>query len=114
MEGYRFWLTAKKKEVPKKLKQALQQVGELNRATMGVISTKTQLQEMICSVLQSQDTMAERARNANCEYLDWIRIQGNLRENIEKISLVKKLLKKYAEEANNVLSEMSKSANLTA
>ncbi|XP_060108525.1 uncharacterized protein LOC132581335 [Heteronotia binoei] len=113
MEGYRFWLTAKKKEVPKKLKLALQQVGELNRATIGVMSTKTQLQEMICSVLQSQDKMAERARDANFEYLDWIRLQGNLRENIEKINLVKKHSKKYVEEANNVLSEMSKSANLT-
>ncbi|XP_015276920.1 PREDICTED: uncharacterized protein LOC107119010 [Gekko japonicus] len=113
MEGYRFWLTAKRKEVPKKLKQALQQVGELNRATIGVLSTKTQLQEMICSVLQRQDKMAERARDENCEYLDWIRLQGNLRENIEKINLVKKHSKKYVEEANHVLSEMSKSADLT-
>ncbi|XP_077184456.1 uncharacterized protein LOC143833034 [Paroedura picta] len=113
MEGYKFWLTAKKKEVPKKLKQALWQVEELNRATMGIISTKTQLQEMICSVLQSQDKMAERTRDENCEYLDWIRLQGNLRENMEKINLIKKYSKKYVEEANNVLSEMSKSANLT-
>ncbi|XP_054834407.1 uncharacterized protein LOC129329037 [Eublepharis macularius] len=113
MEGYRFWLTAKKTEVPEKLEQAVRQVGELNRATIGVISTEIQLQEMICSVLRRQDTMMEKAREANPEYLDWIRIQGNLRENIEKISLVKQHSKKYVDEANNVLREMSKSANLT-
>uniref|UniRef100_A0ACB8ELA3 Uncharacterized protein n=2 Tax=Sphaerodactylus townsendi TaxID=933632 RepID=A0ACB8ELA3_9SAUR len=113
MEGYRFWLTTKKKEVPEKLEQALRQVGELNRATIGVISTETQLQEMICSVLQSQDKMEERVKDANLEYLDWIRLHGNLRENIDKISLVKQQSKKYVEEANIVLSEMSKSANLT-
>ncbi|XP_053145141.1 uncharacterized protein LOC128342175 [Hemicordylus capensis] len=113
MEGYRFWLEVKEKEIPEKLKKAQQQVGELNLATKGVISTATQLEEMLHSVLQDQDDMVKRVQTANPAHLDWIRIKGNLRENIEKINLATQLSRQYKEEANSVLTEMSKSASLT-
>lgn len=113
MEGYRFWLTVREKEFPEKLSQAEQQVQELDRATKGVISTKTKLQEMISCVLQSQDKMVEKVKVANIEYLDFIRLEGNLRENLEKMRLAKQLSKQYVEEANNVLREMSKSVSLS-
>ncbi|XP_061477765.1 uncharacterized protein LOC133382115 isoform X2 [Rhineura floridana] len=113
MEGYRFWLDSREKDVPEKLEWAQQQVGELNRATKGVISTETKLQEMISLVLQSQEMLVERVKVTNPEYLDQIRLERNLRENIEKISLAKQFSKQYREEANSVLVEISKSANLT-
>ncbi|KAJ6658506.1 hypothetical protein lerEdw1_020061 [Lerista edwardsae] len=113
MEGYRFWLTVKDEEVPEKLNQAEQQVRELDRATKGVISRETKLQEMISSVLQSQEEMVEKVKVANSEYLNFIRLEGNLRENLEKISLAKQLSKQYVEEAKDVLKEISKSASLT-
>ncbi|CAI5765710.1 Hypothetical predicted protein [Podarcis lilfordi] len=113
MEGYRFWLDAKEEKVPEKLEWAKQQVGELNRATKGVISMETKLQEMISSVLQNQEPLVERVKVANSEYLDRIRLEGNLRENIEKTSRAKQFSKEFREEANSVLREMSKSAGLT-
>ncbi|XP_062977552.1 uncharacterized protein LOC134395323 [Elgaria multicarinata webbii] len=113
MEGYRFWLSAREKEVPEKLERVHKQVGELNRATKGVISMGTKLQEMICLVLQSQDNLMETVKLTNPEHLEWIRLEGNLRENIKKTRLAKEFSKQYIEEANHVLTEMSKSANLT-
>ncbi|XP_060620206.2 uncharacterized protein [Anolis sagrei] len=114
MEGYRFGLNVGDKEIPEQLKQAQEQVGELNRATIGIISSHTKLQEMIHSVLQSQDKLRERIKVTNSEHLDWIRLEGNLTENIEKIRLAEQFSKQYKEEANGVLREMSKSAGLAS
>ncbi|KAH0629333.1 hypothetical protein JD844_011328 [Phrynosoma platyrhinos] len=114
MEGYRFGLDVREKEVPEKLKQAQQQVGKLNHATIGIISSHTKLQEMIHSVLQSQDKLREKVKVTNSEHLDWIRLDGNLTENIEKIRLAEQFSKQYKEEANGVLREMSKSGGLAS
>uniref|UniRef100_A0A6J0TEN6 Uncharacterized protein n=1 Tax=Pogona vitticeps TaxID=103695 RepID=A0A6J0TEN6_9SAUR len=113
MEGYRFWLAMRQKDVPEKLKWAQQQVGELNRATLGVISVETKLQEMIQSVLQSQDKLMEKVKAANPEYLDQIRVEGNLQENIQEMCLAQQFSKQYTEEAKNVLKEMSNSVGFT-
>ncbi|KAF7236412.1 Mitotic chromosome and X-chromosome-associated protein mix-1 [Varanus komodoensis] len=113
MEGYKFWLSSRENEVPEKLEWVQKQVEELNRTTKGVIRMGTKLQEMICLVLQSQDKLAEKVKLKNPEYLDSIRLEGNLRENIEKTCLAKQFSKQYMEEANSVLTEMSKSASLT-
>ncbi|KAM6475363.1 uncharacterized protein PHA67_007570 isoform 1-T1 [Liasis olivaceus] len=111
MEGYRFWLDVGAKEVPEKLKQTQQQVGKLNFATKGIVSTT--VQEMIHSIHQSQDNLIEKVRNSSPEYLDWIRLENNLKENIEKINQAQKFSEQYKEEANCVLMDMAKSANLT-
>lgn len=113
MEGYRFWLAAREKDVPEKLKWAQQQVGELNRATLGVISMETKLREMIHSVVQSQEKLMEKVKVANLEYLDLIRLEGNLRENIQEVCLAEQFSKQYAEEANSVLREMSNSVGFS-
>ncbi|KAJ7315835.1 hypothetical protein JRQ81_001997 [Phrynocephalus forsythii] len=113
MEGYRFELAVREKEVPEKLKWAQQQVGELNRATLGVISMETKLQEMIHSVLQNQDKLIEKVKAVNLEYLDQIRVEGNLQENIQDVRLAEQYSKQYGEEANSVLREMSNSVGFT-
>ena len=112
MEGYSFSLIVKEKEVPEKLKQVQQQVGELSCSTKRVLDRKTILQEMICSMLQSQTQLEERIKTANPEYLDQIRLEGNLRENIQKISLAKELSEQYDEAARSVLREMAQLAGL--
>lgn len=112
MEGYSFSLIVKEKKVPDKLKQVQQQVGKLSRSTQCVLARKTLLQEMICSVLQSQTQLEERIKTVNPEYLDQVRLEGNLRENIQKISLAKELSEQYNEAARNVLREMAQLAGL--
>lgn len=112
MEGYSFSLIVKEKKVPDKLKQVQQQVGELSRSTQCVLARKTLLQEMICLVLQSQTQLEERIKTVNLEYLDQVRLEGNLRENIQKISLAKELSEQYNEAARNVLREMAQLAGL--
>lgn len=107
VEGYSFSLIVKENKVPDKLKQVQQQVGELSRSTKRVLARKTRLQEMICSVLQSQTQLEERIKTANPVYLDQVRLEGNLRENIQKISLAKELLEQYDEAARRVLREMA-------
>ena len=112
VEGYSFSLVVKEKKVPDKLKQVQQQVGELSRSTKRVLARKTILQEMICSVLQNQTQLEERIKTSNPEYLDQVRLEGNLRENIEKISLAKELSERYDEAARSVLREMAELAGL--
>lgn len=112
MEGYSFSLIVKEKKVPDKLKQVQQQVGELSRSTQCVLARKTLLQEMIFLVLQSQTQLEERIKTVNLEYLDQVRLEGNLRENIQKISLAKELSEQYNEAARNVLREMAQLAGL--
>ncbi|XP_067164422.1 uncharacterized protein [Apteryx mantelli] len=70
VEGYSFSLIVKEKKVPDKLQKVQQQMEELSRSTKRVLATETTLQEMICSVLQSQTQLAERIKSANPEYLD--------------------------------------------
>lgn len=112
VEGYSFSLIVKEKKVPDKLKQVQQQVGELSCSTKRVLARRTILQEMICSMLQSQTQLEERIKTANPEYLDQVRLEGNLRENIQKISLAKELLEQYDEAARSVLREMAQLAGL--
>lgn len=112
VEGYSFFLLVKDKKVPDKLKQAQQQVGELSRSTKCVLARKTRLQEMILSLLQSQAQLEERIKTSNPEYLDQVRLEGNLRENIEKISLAKELSEQYDEAARSILREMAQLAGL--
>ncbi|XP_039181414.1 uncharacterized protein LOC120300017 isoform X2 [Crotalus tigris] len=111
MEGYRFWLEVGMEEVPKKLKQTQQQVGKLNFATKGIVSTT--IEEMISSVHLCQDSLMEKVKDSSPEYLDWIRLESNLKENIENINQAQKYSEEYKEEANYVLMSMAKSANLT-
>lgn len=113
MEGYRFSLVAEEKEMPEKLEQAQRQVGELNHATNGVIAVEMKLQEMVRSVLQRQSQLEETVKAANPEYLDQVRLEVNLRENFQKVSLVKDLSKQYGEDASRVLKEMAQLAALT-
>lgn len=112
VEGYSFFLLVKDKKVPDKLKQAQQQVGELSHSTKCVLARKMRLQEMILSLLQSQAQLEERIKTANPEYLDQVRLEGNLRENIEKISLAKELSEQYNEAARSILREMAQIAGL--
>lgn len=112
VEGYSFSLIVKEKEMPDKLKQVQQQVGELSRSTKCVLARKTILQEMICSVLQRQAQLEERIKTTNPEYLDQVRLEGNLRENIQKLSLAKQLSEQYDEAARSVLREMAQLAGL--
>ncbi|XP_058025336.1 uncharacterized protein LOC131191322 [Ahaetulla prasina] len=111
MEGYRFWLDVGVEEVPQKLKQTQQQVEKLNFATKGIVS-KT-IEEMIYSVHQCQDSLMEKVKDSSPEYLDWIRLESNLKENIEKINQAQKYSMEYREEADYVLLNMAKSANVT-
>ncbi|KAM7146123.1 uncharacterized protein RBU57_014690 [Macrochelys suwanniensis] len=113
MKGYRFSLVAEGKEVPEKLEQAQRQVGELNHATKCVIAMEMKLQEMVRSVLQSQSQLEETVKAANPEYLDQVRLEVNLRENFQKVSLAKELSKQYGEDASRVLKEMAQLAGLT-
>lgn len=112
MEGYTFSLIVKEKEVPDKLKQVQQQVGELSRSTKCVLDRKAILQEMICSVLQRQAELEERIKTTNPEYLDQVRLESNLRENILKLSLAKQLSEQYDEAARSVLRAMAQLAGL--
>ncbi|XP_006129214.2 uncharacterized protein LOC102460359 isoform X1 [Pelodiscus sinensis] len=113
MEGYTFSLVAEEKEVPEKLEQAQRQVGELNHATKRVIATEMKLQEMVLSVLQSQKQLEETVKAANPEYLDQVRLNVNLRENFQKVSVAKELAKQYGEDASKVMKEMAQLAGLT-
>nr|XP_013805026.1 PREDICTED: uncharacterized protein LOC106490195 [Apteryx mantelli mantelli] len=113
VEGYSFSLIVKEKKVPDKLQKVQQQMEELSRSTKHVLATETTLQEMICSVLQSQTQLAERIKSANPEYLDQVRLKANLRENIQKISLARELSEEYSEGAKSVLREMAQLAGLT-
>lgn len=67
VEGYSFSLIVREKEVPDKLEQVQQQVGELSSSTKRVLARKTILQEMICSMLQSQTQLEERTKAATLE-----------------------------------------------
>ncbi|XP_026557500.1 uncharacterized protein LOC113436989 [Pseudonaja textilis] len=111
IEGYRFWLDVGVEEVPQKLKQTQQQVRKLNFATKGIVSTT--IEEMIYSVHQCQDSLMEKVKDSSPEYLDWVRLESNLKENIEKINQAQKCSEEYREAANDVLLNMAKSANLT-
>ncbi|PKU37375.1 hypothetical protein llap_12320 [Limosa lapponica baueri] len=113
MEGYSFSLIVKENKVPDKLKQVQQQVGELSRSTKRLLARKTRLQEMICSMLQSQTQLEEKIRTTNPVYLDQVRLEGNLRENLQKIRLAKELSEQYDEAARSVLREMAQLAGLT-
>ncbi|KAM6376936.1 uncharacterized protein J5M81_011968 [Pluvialis apricaria] len=112
VEGYSFSLIVKENKLPDKLKQVQQQVEELSRSTKHILARKTRLQEMICSMLQSQTQLEERIKTANPEYLDQVRLEGNLRENIQKITLAKELSEQYDEAARSVLREMAQLAGL--
>lgn len=65
---------------------------------------------MICSMLQSQNELEERIKTANPEYLDQVRLESNLRENMQKLSLAKELSEQYDGAARSVLREMAKLA----
>lgn len=112
VEGYSFSLIVEENKLPEKLQQVQQQVGELSRSTKSVLARNTRLQEMIRSMLQSQAELEERIKTANPEYLDQVRLEGNLRENIQKISLAKELSEQYDEAARSVVREMAQLAGL--
>lgn len=111
MEGYRFWLDVGVEEVPQKLKQTQQQVEKLNSATKGIVSTT--IEEMIYSVHQFQHSLMEKVKESSPEYLDWIRLESNFKENIEKVNQAQEYSEEYREEANYVLLNMAKSADVT-
>nr|XP_033817540.1 uncharacterized protein LOC117368221 isoform X2 [Geotrypetes seraphini] len=116
MEGYNFSLRVKDEKedvVPAKLEQAKVYVQKLSRAAKLIISTETKLQEMMYSMLQSKSQLSERVKQENPEYLDQVRLEGNLEENFQKIDQIKKLSKLYEEEAKHVLTEMAKLAGVS-
>ncbi|OPJ88472.1 hypothetical protein AV530_003026 [Patagioenas fasciata monilis] len=98
------------KQVPEKLKRVQRHMGELSRSTKRVLARTTTLREMICSVLRSQTELEERIKTANPEYLDQVRLESNLRENMQKLSLAKELSEQYDGAARSVLREMAKLA----
>ncbi|XP_027571516.1 uncharacterized protein LOC113985137 [Pipra filicauda] len=112
MEGCSFSLAVKEQEVPEELRRVQQQVEELSRSTKRVLAGRTVLQGMTSSVLQSQAELEERIRAANPEYLDQVRLEGNLRENIQKIGLARELSEHYWEAASCVVREMAQGAGL--
>lgn len=83
VEGYSFSLIVREKEVPDKLEQVQQQVGELSCCTKHVLARKTIPQEMICSMLQSQAQLEEKTKAATPEYLEQVWQEGNLSENTQ-------------------------------
>ncbi|XP_027547558.1 uncharacterized protein LOC113971636 isoform X2 [Neopelma chrysocephalum] len=111
-EGFGFSLAVKEQEVPEELRRVQQQLEALSRSTKGVLAWRTVLQEMTSSVLQGQAELEERIRAANPEYLDQVRLEGNLRENIQKIGLARELSEHYWESASCVLREMAQAAGL--
>ncbi|XP_029455132.1 uncharacterized protein LOC115090335 isoform X2 [Rhinatrema bivittatum] len=116
MEGYNFslWIKEEKEdEVPDKLEQAREQVKKMSRATKLIIATETKLQEMMYSVLQNKSQMSERVKQANPEYLDQVRLEGNLEDNFQKLNQVKKLSRLYEEEAKCVLKEVAELAGVS-
>ncbi|XP_030062476.1 uncharacterized protein LOC115472371 isoform X2 [Microcaecilia unicolor] len=116
MEGYNFslWVQDEKEDmVPAKLEQARVQVQKLSRATKLIISTETKLQEMLYAVLQNKSQLSERVKKANPEYLDQVRLEGNLQENFQKIDQIKKLSRLYEEDAKRVLTEMAEQAGVS-
>ncbi|XP_075436209.1 uncharacterized protein LOC142472889 isoform X2 [Ascaphus truei] len=113
IEGYNFSLLVNAAAVPENLKQAQEHMKNMSRATKGIIGNQTKLQEMIFSMLQSKTQMADRIKQGNPGYLDQVRLQDNLEENIQKIDQAKQLSKQYAEGANNVLRNIAEIAGVS-
>ncbi|OCT60384.1 uncharacterized protein XB5729910.S isoform X1 [Xenopus laevis] len=111
MEGYNFSLLVKtENEVPEDLNQAQEIIKKLSRASKLLISNQTRLGQMMFTVLQLQNKvdMKSSITEANTVYLDQVRLNENLEENLQKTDKARQLSKEYEEEANKVIRELAK------
>ncbi|XP_078510405.1 uncharacterized protein LOC144770051 isoform X2 [Lissotriton helveticus] len=113
MKGYNFSLHVKNDEdVPENLEQAQVQVEKLSRATKLILANETKLQEMIRSVLHSKSQLSENLKQRQLAYLDQVRVEANLEDNILKVGLVQQKSRQYQEEAKSILKEVAELTGL--
>ncbi|XP_053309446.1 uncharacterized protein LOC128471516 [Spea bombifrons] len=113
MEGYNFSLVAtSEEELPETLKEAQELMKKLSRSTKFVIGNQTKLGELVFSLLQRKTQISDEIRQANSAYLDQVRLEDNLKENVHNIEQAKLLSNQYAEDANVILREIAAIAGI--
>ncbi|XP_061086178.1 uncharacterized protein si:ch73-345f18.3 isoform X2 [Conger conger] len=94
-----------------RLQQAQEQVGVLGQAAKAVVAAGPRLQGMMGWVLQQEDQLLQRVREASPSYPEQLRVQANLRENLQTLRQAGDLSVRYRREAGALLTE---AAALTA
>ncbi|KAI1902534.1 hypothetical protein AGOR_G00045740 [Albula goreensis] len=82
MKGYDFALVVSD-AVPAELQQAQEQIGALCRAVKAIMAAGPRLQGMVSWVLQEEQHLAQRVKEGSPGYQDQLRVEANLRENLQ-------------------------------
>ncbi|XP_007901423.1 uncharacterized protein si:ch73-345f18.3 isoform X2 [Callorhinchus milii] len=113
MKGYNFSLSVESTQsIPKQLQQVQQCVKELCASTKSIIAADPKLQEMINSMVQSEEENLERVKLASNTYQDQTRCLSNMRMNFKEIKRAKELSNTYREAAYSVLRDMAQVAGI--
>ncbi|XP_043941084.1 uncharacterized protein LOC122813039 [Protopterus annectens] len=113
MQGYSFMLEVQPEGAHEKLLHTQQQIKNLSLATKSVLAAGTTLQEMINYVLQKEEELTDRVKKMDLAYQDKVRVESNLKENLQEVRRTKQLSVQYRETANQVLAEMAQLADIT-
>ncbi|KAG7457446.1 hypothetical protein MATL_G00227120 [Megalops atlanticus] len=109
MKGYEFSLEVSG-EVPPELQRAQESVSSLCQAVKAITAAGPRLQGMIRWLLQSEEQLRQRVTDASPNFQQQLRVQANLRENLQGVRRVQVRSAQYREEAGAVLSEAAKLA----
>ncbi|KAJ8335117.1 hypothetical protein SKAU_G00407560 [Synaphobranchus kaupii] len=110
MQGYDFTLVVLGRQ-PVGLQKVQEQVILLGRAAKAVVAAGPKLQSMIGWVLQGEEQLEQRVRDASHTYQEELRMEANLRENLQAVHCAGELSTRYRREAGAVLTEAARLAN---
>ncbi|KAJ8273928.1 hypothetical protein GJAV_G00107030 [Gymnothorax javanicus] len=87
------------------LQQAQEHVSTLAQAAKAVVAAGPRLQSVIGWVLQGEEQMVTQVRMANPSFQEQLRVESNLRENVQAARWAGELSARYRHEAGALLTE---------
>ncbi|XP_048462124.1 uncharacterized protein LOC125485089 isoform X1 [Rhincodon typus] len=107
MQGYNFSLSVQPKQsIPKQLLLAQQYTKELCTSTKSILAADPKLQEMINSMLQTEDKHLEMVKHVNESYQERTRCLSNAKDNFIELRRAKQFSNVHKELADRVLKDI--------
>lgn len=106
MKGYDFSLAVvPNDEVPGKLRNTQDNIRVLSQTSKAIVSAGTKLQEMIGWLTKSEEQLANRVLKEAPAYQEQLRLEDNLKENLQECRRVRDQSAAYREEAGKIHNE---------
>lgn len=106
MKGYDFSLAVvPNDEVPSKLRCTQDSIRSLCQASKAIVAAGTKLQEMIGWLLKSEEQVANQVLKEAPAYQEKLRLEDNLKENLQECRRARDQSAAYREEAGKIHNE---------